>query len=185
MQEIWKDIKGYEGLYQVSNLGRVKSLEKLSRNGHRLKEKILSGGKCFEYRSVQLIKEDEMKNIAIHRLVAQAFIPNPFGYNEINHKDENKLNNCVNNLEWCDHSYNITQCYRKGKLHDKVHIPVHQFDLSGNYIKSFDSIYDASKEIGVSVQHIKDVCNKVKRKDHNGYLYTYRTAGGYKWEWKL
>lgn len=102
--EEWKPIEGYEGLYEVSNLGRVKSL-----NYNRTKqEKILKQGKMKNgYLYVILCKEGKMKIFYIHRLVATTFIENPNNFRFVNHKDENKTNNLVSNLEWCTHQYNI------------------------------------------------------------------------------
>lgn len=107
MEEIWKDIKGYEGLYQISNLGRVKCLPKIIRN-RKYKEIIKSpslAGKGY-YRLI-LCNNGKNKAFYIHRLVAQAFIPNPNNLPQVNHKDENILNNCVDNLEWCNNKQNI------------------------------------------------------------------------------
>ena len=110
MVEEWRDIKGYEGKYQVSNMGRVKSLDRLvSRSGRvmHLREKLLKPRvNPFGYCSVHLYCNGDGKNIFIHRLVANAFIPNADNTLEINHKDEDKSNNCVENLEWCTHQYN-------------------------------------------------------------------------------
>ena len=111
--EIWRDIKGYEGLYQVSNLGRVKSLERYvkGKDGLRLvKEIIMSISVCRTngYFKVILHKDGKQKRYQVHRLVAEAFIPNPDNLPIVNHKDENKINNCVWNLEWCTYSYNLT-----------------------------------------------------------------------------
>ena len=106
MNEEWRDIEGYEGLYQVSNLGRVKSL---NCRGHKGCIGILTprfDGKGYEM--VALYKEGKARNTKVHRLVAQAFIPNPNNYPQVNHKDEDKTNNCVDNLEWCDTQYNNT-----------------------------------------------------------------------------
>ena len=102
--EEWRDIQGYEGLYMVSNLGRVKSL-----NYHRTgKERIMKpSDNGHGYLFVVLCKDGKDKNCRINRLVAQAFLPNPDNLPEVNHKDENKYNNCVENLEWCDRSYNV------------------------------------------------------------------------------
>ena len=100
----WRDIEGYEGLYQVSNLGRVRSL---NCRGHKGCIGILTprlDGKGYEM--VALYKEGKARNTKIHRLVAQAFIPNPNNYPQVNHKDENKTNNDVKNLEWCTNEYN-------------------------------------------------------------------------------
>ena len=104
MKEEWRDIKGYEGLYQISNLGRVKSL----RNNHgQFREKILKTcSNKLGYSYINLYKEGKNKKCLVHRLVALHFIPNPNNYKEINHKDENKQNNRVENLEWCTAEYN-------------------------------------------------------------------------------
>lgn len=111
MKEIWKDIKGYEGLYQISNLGRIKSLERKIIRQHSttmlLKEKILKQQNMNGYKIVRLSKNNTIKQYLVHRLVAVAFIKNPNNYKEINHKDEDKSNNKLDNLEWCSHNYNI------------------------------------------------------------------------------
>ena len=119
--EIWKDIEGYEGLYQISNLGRVKSCSKLhsvKKGGtYMSKERILVPGKDKEgYLHVRLSKNWKVKLCKIHRLVALAFIPNPENYPIINHIDEIKTNNCVNNLEWCSFKYNINYSRNRKKL---------------------------------------------------------------------
>ena len=102
MQEIWKDIVGYEGLYQISNKGRVKSLERYSYKGNRsiqkLKARILKAGiRKDNYLTVVLRKDGKSTSYLVHRLVAHAFISNPYNYNVINHKDENKQNNDIRN----------------------------------------------------------------------------------------
>ena len=103
MQEIWKDVKGYEGLYQVSNLGQVKRLG----NDRQMREKTLKGNKVKSgYMQVVLCKKGKSKPLYVHRLVAIAFIPNPNNHKEINHIDEIKTNNNFENLEWCNHKYN-------------------------------------------------------------------------------
>ena len=102
--EIWKDIEGYEGLYQVSNKGRIKSLN----YRHTGKEKILSSKPNSNgYLRVYLYKNRKRNSFSVHRLVAEAFIPNYDNLSEVNHKDENKENNTVDNLEWCDRKYNL------------------------------------------------------------------------------
>lgn len=109
--EIWKDIIGYEGLYQISNLGSVKSLERYRayKNGkprHMKSKKLIPGRSKCGYYTVVLYKEGKRKTHTIHRLVAKAFIPNPNNYPYVNHIDENKTNNHISNLEWCTASYN-------------------------------------------------------------------------------
>ena len=126
--EIWKDIEGYEGLYQVSNKGRIKSLNRIDSRGHKVNEKILSSKPNNKgYLRVHLYKNGKRKPFSVHRLVAIAFIPNPNNLLEVNHKDENKENNTVDNLEWCDRKYNANYGGRnerasvsnKGKKHKK------------------------------------------------------------------
>ena len=113
-EEIWRDINSYEGLYQVSNLGNVKrvkaiitdvaqgSIRQREFSSRVLKQSVAGCG----YLSVKLSKDGKVHRFNVHKLVAQAFIPNPDNLPEINHKDENKLNNCVDNLEWCTSMYN-------------------------------------------------------------------------------
>ena len=115
--EIWKDIPEYEGKYQVSNLGRVKSLQRWSGTKYYNREYILNNyvNKKNGYVYVYLTKNNKGKNIRLHRLVAQAFIPNPNNYLYINHKDCDRTNNNVNNLEWCTASYNVKYSFKYGK----------------------------------------------------------------------
>lgn len=113
MEEIWKPVLGYEGLYEVSNLGRVRSVDRsvTYNNGqiHLHKGKLLSPGKTNKlgYLQVALCKNGSIKHKLVYRLVAEVFIPNPDNLPQVNHKDENPLNNCVDNLEWCTSEYNI------------------------------------------------------------------------------
>lgn len=165
--EIWKPVKDYEGLYEVSNLGRVKSLNYKNSN----KEKILKQGLTAKnYCQISLCKNKEIKHLYIHRLVAQAFIPNPNNLLLINHKDENPLNNIVSNLEWCDKKYNNNYGNCKEKHSLKVSIPIKQFDLNGNYIKTWNSMKDAQESLKVSRGNICLCCKGIRNK-----------TGGYKW----
>lgn len=117
MEEIWKDIEGYEGLYQVSNLGRVKSLNYAKQGKEKiLKDRISATG----YKRVNLSKSGERKTYYVHRLVAETFIPNPNGYSEVNHKDENKSNNNIDNLEWCTSKYNSNYGTRNERQSEKM-----------------------------------------------------------------
>lgn len=170
MIEIWKDIKGYEGLYQVSNLGRVKSLG----NNKRRKEKILKqvedgGGYLF----VLLCKNGKGKMFKVHRLVAQAFTPNPNNYPQVNHKDENKQNNCVWNLEWCDCKYNINYGTGIERRIEKVSKTVLQYDLNGNFIREFLSGTEVQRQLGFGFQHISHCCLG-KRKTAYGFIWRYK-----------
>ena len=112
-KEIWKDIAGYEGLYQVSSFGKIKALPKYTNSNGYLelrKEKLLKPaltGKFRNYPTVTFVKDGKRKSYKVHRLVAEAFIPNPDKYPMINHRDENTLNNMADNLEWCTNRYNV------------------------------------------------------------------------------
>ena len=189
MQEVWKDIEGYEGLYQISNLGRVKSLERNKKHSYNgiahLKEKILKPLNINNYQRVILRKENNPKNKFIHRLVAEAFISNPNNYPYINHKDENPKNNIVSNLEWCTHKYNMnygTINQRRSKTEkitkkDKVYCyeknckRVLQYDLEGNFIKEWESITKAKKTLHLF--KITEVCQKKRNKCGN-YIWKYK-----------
>lgn len=125
MEEIWKDIVGYEGFYQVSNLGRVKSLDRYIEVTNKrgtlyrrpIKGRLLSLNNVNDdYISVTLTKDSIGISYSVHRLVAQAFIPNPDNLPQVNHKDENPSNNCVDNLEWCTAKYNSNYGTRREKL---------------------------------------------------------------------
>lgn len=126
MQETYKDIVGYEGLYQVSNLGNVKALDRynIDKNGKRkfypgkqLKPDIMARNHTTYYR-VTLSKNGKLKRIQVHRLVAEAFIDNPETKSCVNHIDNNGMNNCVANLEWCTHAENMTHAQKQGRLRE-------------------------------------------------------------------
>lgn len=165
MEEIWKDIKGYEDLYQISNMGNVRSLN-YSRTG---KTEILRPGSDRGYLCVGLCKNGKAKTYRVHRLVAQAFIPNPDELPCINHIDEDKTNNRVENLEWCDHAYNNnygTRNERVGPNRGKSILCVETGEV-------YSSQQEAARRTGISQSHISAVCcKKPKRK----------TAGGFHWE---
>ena len=151
-KRIWKDIPGYEGLYQVSNTGQVRSLG----NNKSKKTKILKTmADTKGYKRLTLYKNSKKKTYKVHRLVAQAFIPNPNDLPEVNHKDENKANNAVWNLEWCTHEYNMNfgtvkervSKTKRNKKHCKAK-PILMYTLDGQFIKRFDSIADANEFLG-------------------------------------
>ena len=125
MTEIWKDIADYEGLYQISNMGNVRSLDRLvfGRNGFKLRKgKILSKSKIYgkgisnPYLYVTFTDRCKRKTFQVHRLVAQEFLPNIKNLPQVNHKDWNPSNNCVSNLEWCTALYNNTHKKPKSEL---------------------------------------------------------------------
>lgn len=170
MGEIWKDIPNYEGLYQVSNYGKIKSLERYNYKGHHNLEKILKQSKCKNgYYYVALCKDKKIKYYQVHRLVAQTFLDNKNNYKCVNHIDGNKLNNNVSNLEFCNHSYNEKEAYRIGL---KKTIKTAQYDLDGNLIKIYSSRVEASKESGACASCIWRVCEGKSN-----------TAGGYVWKY--
>lgn len=167
-REIWKDVEGYESLYQVSNKGRVKSLPRRGTFSRpTIRAATYDSGR---YLQVCLCKNSVQRTYKVHKLVARAFIPNPLGYKEINHKDEDKTNNCVENLEWCSRAYNVNY----GSRNDKTRKPVVQMSLDGKVIAEHAGLGVAARAIGAKGRSgIADVCNG-KRK----------TALGYKWMWK-
>ena len=154
--EIWVDIPNYEGLYQVSNFGNVKSLSRCVRihdklGGHRKKkEYLLRLNVCKNgYLRVNLTKDYSTKHFLVHRLVAKAFLPNPKALPQVNHKDENKINNRVDNLEWCDAKYNSNYGERTKKSSTSKHKSVKQYDMQGNFIREFGSLKEAWASIGM------------------------------------
>lgn len=170
--EEWKDIEGYEGLYQVSNMGRVKSLK-------FGKEKLLNGCKDKDgYFQIKLSKEGKVKMYKVHRLVAQAFLDNQNNLSEINHKDEDKTNNCVDNLEWCDRNYNnnygshnerVSKALKNRKGLSK---PILQFTKDGEFIRRWDGATQVERELGIKHSNIC-YCLKGKQKTSGGYVWGY------------
>lgn len=171
MEEVWKDIYGYEGLYQVSNLGRVKSLAKYDRIGRYrtecIKSQVDNGN---GYLVVNLKIDGIQKMSTVHRLVAESFIPNPNNKRCINHIDGNKKNNNVNNLEWVTHSENMIHAVKHGLCNHRNGRKVLCVELN----KVFYSIKDAERWVGVKGSRISSVCN-LKR--------GCKTCGGYHWRY--
>ena len=171
----WRTVKGFEGVYEVSNLGVVKSLGRYE-NGHTgkkysttyyRKEKTLKQCLRKGYPFVCLRKDGKTYNKSVHRLVAEAFIPNPSNLSEVNHKDENPLNNNVENLEWCDRKYNNNYGSRNEKSASKHRKPINQFDLNGVFIKQFKSQTEASKELNIQQANINKCLNGLRNKAGN------------------
>lgn len=193
MVEIWKDIKGYEGLYQVSNLGRVKSVARKYWNANnnsysQFKEKIKKPhlhGKG--YLRILLSKDCKQNNFLVHRLVAEAFIPNPNNLPQVNHKDEDKTNNFVHvnsdgtvdpaksNLEWCDNKYNCNYGQIRKQKKSKCRTPVCQYDLHGKFIKSYEGAKQAEKETGVCRTNITACCRGLCEQ-RGGFIWKYKDA---------
>jgi hypothetical protein len=185
VKEIWKDIglvKGidYTGFYQVSNLGRVKSLSRyVYRNGsysYPVKEKIkIQTIDRAGYLVATLCKSGKGWSYTVHRLVALAFIPNSLNKCCVNHKDGNKLNNNVSNLEWVTYSENTRHAYKTGLLTNEYSKkPVVMFSLDDKPLMWFDSAVEAERYLNKKKLHISCCCKN---------RYGYKTAGGYKWEY--
>ncbi len=170
MEEIWKDIEGFEGLYQVSNLGRVKSFRRSAKFGSPneliLNPSLINSG----YEVVTLYSGKERVKKQVHRLVALAFIPNELNLPCVNHKDENKRNNRVDNLEWCTFQYNNNYGTAKIRTAEKRSVPVLQKTLDGKPIAVYCSPKIAADLLGYKRHLINDWCRL-------GY------GGGYAWEY--
>ena len=171
-KEIWKDIVGYEGKYAVSNWGRVKSLY----NGRhkKFREKILSPGKHGNgYLFVNLYRNGEQKKYWVHRLILMTFNPVENMENlDCNHLDENKLNNRLENLEWCTHEENCNHGTRNKRAAEKKSIPIAQLALDGKLVNVYKSSMAAEREGGFTQQNI-NACCKGKLKTHGGYRFMY------------
>lgn len=176
--EVWKNIEKYPG-YQVSNLGRVRSLN-YRRTGQVMVLKPRKNN--WGYLQVILCKDGKQKTCTVHRLVAIAFIPNPDNLPCINHKDENKENNCVENLEWCSVAYNNTYANRHKKVAEKLcgiltnradqSKRVAQYTLGGVLVAIYPSIMEAARQTGFSQGNISNCC-LVRYKQAYGYIWCY------------
>ena len=170
MEEQWKDIFGFEGLYQVSNFGRVKSFK-----GCRgVQERILKPRKVANgYLQIALCKDGKHNWRLIHRLVAEAFLPNPNNLSDVNHKDENPQNSNLENLEWVDHKTNInygTGIERRAKTRLKT---VFQYRLDGTFVKEWPSLKEVQRQLGFNHGNISSCCNGRNK-----------TSYGFRWKYK-
>lgn len=172
--EEWKDVVGYEGLYKVSNLGNVMSLR--HKKTFIMKPFIQRKG----YLQVYLRNNNKSRNyFLVHRLVAQAFLPNPNNLPQVNHIDEDKTNNRVDNLEWCTNYYNSHYGNHYERIskaltnRNDLSRSIVQFDKNGHFINEYPSVREAERKTGVCNQNISSVCRgKIK------------SAGGYVWKYK-
>lgn len=178
MKETWKDISGFEGLYQVSNTGKIKSF-------CRKKTKILVPGIHRGYERVILSKNNIRRYASVHRLVAEAFVPNPEGKPQVNHIDENTRNNNANNLEWVTSKENINwgTGLERRSYHQRSTQPrckaVYQYDRSLNLINIFSSCHEAARQTGYLRSGIAHSCNKKRGfKTYKGYVWEYETKEG-------
>ena len=162
--EIWKPISGYEGLYEVSNLGRVKGLKR---------NRILKPHNTNRYYQVCLCKNGIQTDKLIHRLVAEAFIPNPDNLPEVNHKDENKLNNAVSNLEWLSQADNLAYGTRIERIRSARSKAVQSFNAEGVLVSKYASINEAAEKTGLAPINISRCCRGI-----------YKRSGGYVWRYQ-
>lgn len=188
--EIWKDVAGYEGIYQVSNMGRVKSLDRwrIRSDGQRqhFSSKILKplsnrgGGKKGQakgrYYFVNLRDGHKYKSIFIHRLVLTAFVvnPDPDKFSQCNHIDENTHNNALSNLEWCTPAQNINHGTRKERANAPLRKKVIMFSKSGEALRVFASTKEAERQTGIKSSAISCCCRNLPK---------FHTAGGYRWQY--
>ena len=186
----WRDIDGFPN-YMVSNTGEIKSLNynKTGRDKILIPHKLSNG-----YLGINLYDNNKRScYLLIHRLVAQAFLPNPNGYRIINHKDENRSNNSVNNLEWCSYKYNLNYGNRNSKLSNSLtnnpffSIPVLQYSKTREFLKEFPSIAEAARTINngnikAAVTNILKYCRGVA--DTQFGIVRRKTAYGYIWKFK-
>ena len=183
MSEVWRDIEGYEGLYQVSDQGRVKSLERITikKDGRRftVKERVLKpcdNGRGYLYISLS-DGTGEHKRHYIHRLVGEAFVPNPLEVEDVNHKDENPSNNHASNLEWVTHKENLNYGTRQERARKAIveaqGRAVRQLSRDGELVAEYESLSAAGNATGTHVPNIIKCAKGI-----------YKTAGGYIWKYK-
>ena len=163
--ETFVKIEGFEN-YEVSNLGKVRNIK----SGIMLKPWITKDG----YLRHCLYKHNKRKNLLLHRIIATAFIDNPGKKPQINHIDENKLNNDLSNLEWCTEKENIIHGTRTKRVAEKLSKKVIQLDLNDNILNEFESMVQAEQETGVSTGNISSCCSGKTK-----------SAGGFKWRKKV
>lgn len=163
MKEEWKEIPDFPN-YMISNLGRV---------WNKKRKRFMTIYTRKGYSLVKLSKSNTSKEMKVHRLVAIAFIPNPYNLPCVNHIDEKPSNNCVNNLEWCNHQYNNTYGTRCIRQSEKIKIPIKQCDMQGNIIREFSSVNDAAKELGIPACNISN-CLHGRQKSAPKNLYTWK-----------
>lgn len=189
-EEIWKDIPGYEGLYLVSSLGRIKSYDRpVGTKGRTI---VIRGGRILKpipdqlgYCKVTLSKFGKHKDWRIHRIVATVFVDNPHGYNVVNHKDRNPSNNAASNLEWCDVSYNVTydgarQRSTRTRYRNRFGFkPVAQYDRNGTLLAVYESTACAAMKTGCYQGAISNNCIG-RAKTAGGFIWRY--ADGIKFE---
>jgi NUMOD4 motif-containing protein len=175
-EEIWLPIQGFEGIYEISSLGRIKATVK-----NQIK---VLHTKSTGYITTSLYKEGDVSYFRVHRLVAQHFIPNPLNLPIINHKNSIRNDNRAVNLEWCDNSHNQLHAYKNGKIPSRNGLgklgkdnpcskPVLQYDLEMNFIREWDSMADIGRETKFVKQNISKVCLGFRYQAH-GYIWKFK-----------
>lgn len=167
--EVWKDIAGFEGFYEVSNHGNVRRADTKVQKKTSLNR--------YGYPQVNLYKNNKSHLKRVHRLVTIAFVdnPNPNKYDCVNHKDENPCNNYFENLEWCDRKYNNNYGNHNANNAKSRSIPVEQYNLKGQFVKEWMSATEASRELGIPQMAINSCCLRKPK---------YNQAGGFLWKYK-
>ena len=172
MNEIWKDIKGYEGYYQVSNLGKIKRLEGIDNIGRKKRSKILKPTKFSNgYFFVSLSKNGKSKKESVHKLVANNFLKTKECL-VVNHKDRDKGNNKLENLELVTQKENIRHAWKNNLSKPTRTKAVNQYCLKGNFIKRWESIMEVERKLNINNSHIVSCC-KGKRNKTGGYKWSY------------
>lgn len=169
MEEIWKDIEGFEGRYQISSLGRVKSFLVDTENGMILKPMVCTNG----YLRIDLRNNGKYYKFLVHRVVAETFLPNPNNFEYVNHKDESRDNNCVDNLEWCTPKYNANYGTAKQRIADAKSKPIVQYEKNGDYLKTWKSSMEVQRTLGFDRSSILRCC---MGKQATSYKYIWQYA---------
>lgn len=181
MSELWKPIPGYEGWYEVSNFGRVRSIDRIEYQKHREggQSKYLHKGQLIKpqvapngYIRVDLHKNGTFRRYLLHRLVCSAFLEQPVGKNYVNHLDNDPSNNNVTNLEWCTQSENIQYAYDNKTKTPPNERKIGQYSTNGSFIKVWDSMAAVERDLHIWAANIHKVCTGKRR-----------TAGGYEWRY--
>lgn len=173
MNEIWKDIEGYEGLYKISSFGRIYSVERTDKYGRKFGGSIRKPQKTNSgYYIIALCKNSIQRPFLLHRLVAKHFLPNPDNLPVVNHKDRNTANNSVNNLEWCTQSYNVLYEDAAKRAAIPRYKAITQYTVDGVFVKHWPSITEAAQYFNKSTSKFVACC-KGKRKTAYGFIWRY------------